>query len=75
MIVAEPTLTATAPPVVGLMVITAVLELLQVPPVVASVNVMVSPTQKVDLEVIGDGAEFTVTFFVLVVVPQLLVTV
>jgi hypothetical protein len=58
-------------------VATDVLLLVQLPPAMASLNVIVDPAQTVagPAVVMGAGAEFTVIFFVVKTVPQRLVTV
>ncbi len=58
-----------------LTVTTAVLLLLHVPPVVASESVAVLPVQRVVVPVIAEIEALTVTIFVAVALPQLLVTV
>lgn len=63
----------TAPPL--LMVPTAVLLLLHVPPVLASESVVVEPTQTVDAPAMGSGSGLTVITLVVVATPQPLVTV
>lgn len=61
-----------------LIVATLVLLLVQVPPDVASLSVLVKPLQILSVPVIGAtavGVPFTLTNFVALAVPQLLVTV
>jgi hypothetical protein len=53
-------------PVVAPAVATVVILLVQVPPVVASVNVIVEPVHTAAVPNMGPGAEFTVTTAVLV---------
>lgn len=72
-----PAATPLTTPVAGLTVAKAALLLLQVPPLTASVNVMVEPAHTDDGPLIAPavGAAVIVTVVVAVAVPQLLVTV
>ena len=70
-IVAVPADTPVTTPVKAPIVATEVLEHVQVPPVMASDNVVVPPVPTVVLPIIADGIAFTVT--VLVTVLQYIV--
>ena len=70
---AVPAATPVTTPVDELTVATAVLLLLHVPPVVASVNVAVFPTHALMVPPIAAGLAFTDA--ILVAVPHVLVTV
>ena len=74
--VAVPALMPVTTPVAGLTEATALLLLLQLPPAVASLNVVVAPLHTVVVPVIAATAVpvVTVTVVVAVAVPQLLVT-
>ena len=68
--------TPVTTPVDEPIVATAGVLLLQVPPVVLLVNVVIAPIQVVSVPVIGeDIAEFTVTTFVADALPHALLTV
>ena len=59
--IAEPAVTPVTLPVLLRTVATAVLPLVQVPPVLTSVKVTEEPAHTVPIPLIPDGSEFTVT--------------